>query len=98
MAADAKKGPATKKVTIYRNGDPSFRPVTYTFQPQKTKTFAKLLEEIDRLAPPLRGGGVRSIFTSDGKKKIDTLEAFEAAESTGFVACGTEPYKPVKGG
>lgn len=95
--ADAKK-PLTKKVTIYRNGDPSFRPVQYTFQRQKVKTFPKLLEDIDRVAPPLRGGGVRSLYTVDGQTKITTMEEFEAAETTGFVAGGNEPYKEVKGG
>ncbi len=90
----------TKRLILYRNGDPSFRPVSYLYNNQKIRTFDKLLEEFDERCPPLRGGAVRNIYSIDGDEKIESVDQItgDDAQEIPLVVAGSEPYRPIKNG
>jgi hypothetical protein len=90
--------PIIKKMLLYRNGDVSFRPVQYTYSNRKIRLFDKLLEDIEEKVPPLRGGGVRCLYTVDGSKRITSIDDLTSTHGEKFVVCGPETYKPVPGG
>ncbi len=91
-----------KKLILYRNGDPSFRPLQYLYSNQKVRTFEKLLEELDEKVPPLRGGAVRYLYSLDGAERIESMDQIEGSERPGselkLVVAAKEPFRPVKGG
>ena len=89
----------TRKLILYRNGDPSFKPINFLYNNTRIRTFEKLLEELDARVPPLRGGAVKNLYTVDGDYRIETREQLEGDNTDlTIVVGGPEPYRVVKGG
>lgn len=66
-----------KRIFIYRNADSAFKPQLYFYRSKFCTEWEKFLEDLQKIAPPMRGGVVKHIFTLEGIQinSFDELEA-----------------------
>lgn len=60
------------------------------------RSWDKFLEDLTKIAPPMKGGGVRKVFTMDGGTEIKKFD--ELQEGEGYVVTGIEGYQQLKTG
>ncbi|XP_068611954.1 serine/threonine-protein kinase DCLK2-like [Brachionichthys hirsutus] len=84
-----------KKVRFYRNGDRYFRGLVYAVSSDRLRSYDALLMELTRsLSDNLHlPQGVRTIYTTDGSKKITSMD--ELVEGECYVCASNEPYRKV---
>ncbi|XP_056136040.1 serine/threonine-protein kinase DCLK2 isoform X2 [Lampris incognitus] len=84
-----------KKVRFYRNGDKYFKGLVYAVSPDRFRSLDALLMELTRsLSDNVNlPQGVRTLYTSDGGKKIGSLE--ELVEGESYVCASNEPFRRV---
>uniref|UniRef100_A0A8C7WMB8 Serine/threonine-protein kinase DCLK2 n=1 Tax=Oryzias sinensis TaxID=183150 RepID=A0A8C7WMB8_9TELE len=84
-----------KKVRFYRNGDRYFKGLVYAVSSDRFRSYDALLMELTRsLADNLHlPQGVRSIYTIDGSKKINSMD--ELVEGECYVCASNQPFRKV---
>lgn len=85
-----------KKITIYRNGDQHFKPKQYIYKSKTMRSWEKYLEEMSKIAPPMKGGSVRHVYTMNGEMEVVNFDELEDGE--GYVVGGIEGYTTLKNG
>ncbi|XP_043919392.1 serine/threonine-protein kinase DCLK2 [Protopterus annectens] len=82
-----------KKVRFYRNGDRYFKGLVYAISPDRFRSFDALLMELTRsLSDNVNlPQGVRTVYTADGERKIESLDDMSEGES--YVCASNEPFR-----
>ncbi|XP_076995962.1 serine/threonine-protein kinase DCLK2 isoform X2 [Tamandua tetradactyla] len=84
-----------KKARFYRNGDRYFKGLVFAISSDRFRSFDALLMELTRsLSDNVNlPQGVRTIYTIDGSRKVNSLE--ELLEGESYVCASNEPFRKV---
>lgn len=84
-----------KRVRFFRNGDLYFKGVWYAVSCDRFRSFEALLEDLNRAIGDLVNlpHGVRCIFSTDGLKRVLTLDQLVDGQS--YVCCSSDAFKRV---
>ncbi|XP_061566303.1 serine/threonine-protein kinase DCLK2-like [Cololabis saira] len=84
-----------KKVRFFRNGDRYFKGLVYAVSSDRFRSYDALLMELTRSLADNQHlpQGVRTIYTTDGNRKITSMD--ELVEGESYVCASNEPYRKV---